>query len=55
MTWATYREVNTLDPIYAFDYPENTVIYSMCESLLWQQPDGTIAPGHHHARRGRTT
>jgi peptide/nickel transport system substrate-binding protein len=45
VTWATYREVNTLDPIYAFDYPENTVIYSMCESLLWQQPDGSIAPG----------
>src|SRR5262245_11868635 len=32
VTWATYREVNTLDPIYAFDYPENTVITSMCES-----------------------
>ena len=42
VTWATYREVNTLDPIYAFDYPENTVIYSMCESLLFQQPDGSI-------------
>jgi peptide/nickel transport system substrate-binding protein len=45
VTWATYREVNNLDPIYAFDYPENTVIYSMCESLLWQQPDGSIKPG----------
>ena len=45
MTWATYREVQTLDPIQAFDYPENTVIYSMCESLLQQQPDGSIKPG----------
>jgi peptide/nickel transport system substrate-binding protein len=45
VTWATYREVNSLDPIYSFDYPENTVIYSMCESLLWQQPDGEIASG----------
>ncbi len=45
ITWATYREINTLDPIYAFDYPENTVLYSMCESLLQQQPDGTITPG----------
>lgn len=45
VTWATYREVNSLDPIYAFDYPENTVIYSMCESLLAQQPDGSITPG----------
>ncbi|HEY5422572.1 MAG TPA: ABC transporter substrate-binding protein, partial [Ilumatobacteraceae bacterium] len=45
VTWATYREVNSLDPIYSFDYPENTVIYSMCESLLSQQPDGSIQPG----------
>jgi peptide/nickel transport system substrate-binding protein len=45
VTWALYREPNTLDPIYAFDYPENTAITSMCESLLLQQPDGTIAPG----------
>ena len=39
LTWATYREVGTLDPIQAFDYPENTVITSMCDSLLQQQPD----------------
>jgi peptide/nickel transport system substrate-binding protein len=45
VTWATYREVQTLDPIQAFDYPENTVITSMCESLLQQQPDGTTKPG----------
>jgi peptide/nickel transport system substrate-binding protein len=45
VTWATYREVQTLDPIQAFDYPENTVIFSMCESLLQQQPDGTTKPG----------
>ena len=45
VTWATYREANTLDPIYAFDYPENTVISAMCESLLLQQPDGSLAPG----------
>ena len=44
-TWAVYREPNTLDPIYAFDYPENTVITSMCEAVLQQQPDGTIGPG----------
>jgi peptide/nickel transport system substrate-binding protein len=45
VTWATYREVGTLDPIQAFDYPENTVITSMCDSLLQQQPDGTYKPG----------
>ncbi|HVP01447.1 MAG TPA: ABC transporter substrate-binding protein [Solirubrobacteraceae bacterium] len=45
VTWATYREVGTLDPGQAFDYPENTVISSMCDSLLQQQPDGTYKPG----------
>ena len=45
VTWATYREIGTLDPIQAFDYPENTVISSMCDSLLQQQPDGSYKPG----------
>jgi peptide/nickel transport system substrate-binding protein len=45
VTWATYREVQTLDPIQAFDYPENTVITSMCDSLLQQQADGSARPG----------
>ena len=37
--------MGTLDPIQAFDYPENTVITSMCDSLLQQQPDGSYKPG----------
>jgi peptide/nickel transport system substrate-binding protein len=45
VTWATYREVQTLDPIQAFDYPENTVITALCDSLLQQQPDGSSKPG----------
>jgi len=45
VTWAVYRPVNSLDPIFAFDYPENTAISLMCESLLLQQPDGAIVPG----------
>jgi peptide/nickel transport system substrate-binding protein len=45
VTWAVYRDVNTLDPIYAFDYPENTAISLMCESLLKQSPNGAIGPG----------
>lgn len=44
-TWALYRNPTTLDPATAFDYPENTVIATLCESLLRQQPDGTVAPG----------
>jgi peptide/nickel transport system substrate-binding protein len=45
VTWAVYRDVNSLDPIFAFDYPENTAISLMCESLLRQAPNGSIGPG----------
>ncbi len=45
VTWAVYRPVNSLDPIFAFDYPENTAISLMCESLLLQAPNGSIGPG----------
>lgn len=45
ITWALYRGVQTLDPIYVFDFPDNTVITSLCESLMRQQPDGTLRPG----------
>src|SRR5262249_49136059 len=45
LTWAVYRDVNSLDPIYAFDYPENTADSLMCESLLRQAPDGALQPG----------
>ena len=44
VTWAVYRDVNSLDPIYAFDYPENTAVSLMCESLLRQAPDGSLSP-----------
>ena len=44
VTWAVYREVGSLDPIYAFDYPENTAVSAMCETLVAQQPDGSTAP-----------
>jgi peptide/nickel transport system substrate-binding protein len=45
VTWATYRDVGTLDPIQAFDYPENTVDTALCDSLLKQNPDGSLAAG----------
>ncbi len=45
ITWGLYREVNSLDPIYAFDYPENTVLSLLCETLLHQNPDGSITSG----------
>jgi peptide/nickel transport system substrate-binding protein len=45
ITWATYRDVGTLDPIQAFDYPENTVDTALCDSLLKQNPDGSLSAG----------
>jgi peptide/nickel transport system substrate-binding protein len=45
VVWAVYRDVNSLDPIYAFDYPENTTDSLLYESLLRQGPDGSIGPG----------
>jgi peptide/nickel transport system substrate-binding protein len=45
VVWAVYRDVNSLDPAFAFDYPENTAISLMCESLLRQEPNGSLAPG----------
>ena len=45
LTWAVYRETQTLDPIQAFDYPENTVDSLLCDALLRQAPDMTIGAG----------
>jgi peptide/nickel transport system substrate-binding protein len=45
VVWGVYRETQSLDPIYAFDYPENTVLSVMCEQLLHQNPDGSITSG----------
>jgi peptide/nickel transport system substrate-binding protein len=45
VVWAVYRDVNSLDPIYAFDYPENTTDSLLYESLLRQRADGSIGPG----------
>jgi peptide/nickel transport system substrate-binding protein len=45
VTWALYRETNSLDPIFAFDYPENTVISALCDTLLRQSPTGVVGAG----------
>jgi peptide/nickel transport system substrate-binding protein len=45
LTWALYRPVVSLDPIQAFDYPENTVISVLCDAIQRQEPDGAIGPG----------
>jgi peptide/nickel transport system substrate-binding protein len=45
IVWGVYRETNSLDPIFAFDYPENTVLFNICEAIQEQQPDGSIKDG----------
>jgi peptide/nickel transport system substrate-binding protein len=44
-TWALYAEPQSLDYAYAFDYPPNTVLSNVCESLLRWNPDLTVSPG----------
>ncbi|MFJ8430673.1 ABC transporter substrate-binding protein [Kitasatospora sp. NPDC094019] len=44
-TWATYAEPPTLDYLQAFDYPQNTVLSNVCESLMRWTPQLTLAPG----------
>ena len=45
VTWVVYRDVTSLDPVYAFGYLENTADLLMRGSLLRQTPDGTVVPG----------
>ncbi|UOQ90266.1 ABC transporter substrate-binding protein [Agromyces endophyticus] len=45
VTWnSTYGELATLDPVKAFNYPENTIISNLCESLFQLQPDFSVEP-----------
>src|SRR5690349_9336723 len=39
-----YGEPASLDPIKAFNYPENTVVANLCEGLMVMEPDFSIAP-----------
>lgn len=44
-SWALYAEPPTLDYISAFDYPQNTILSNVCESLMRWTPQLTMAPG----------
>ncbi|MEU1865870.1 ABC transporter substrate-binding protein [Streptomyces gardneri] len=44
-TWAVYAEPPTLDYTLAFDYPQNTVLANVCESLMRWTPGLTLQPG----------
>ena len=39
-----FGEPASLDPIKAFNYPENTVVANLCEGLMVMEPDYTISP-----------
>jgi peptide/nickel transport system substrate-binding protein len=45
VTWnLPFGEPASLDPIKAFNYPENTVVANLCEGLMVMEPDYTITP-----------
>ena len=44
-TWnLPFGEPASIDPIKAYNYPENTVVANLCEGLMQLQPDYSIAP-----------
>jgi peptide/nickel transport system substrate-binding protein len=45
VVWRTYRDVDSLDPVFSIDFPEYTAVSLMCEALLRQAPDGALEPG----------
>ncbi|WP_053385720.1 ABC transporter substrate-binding protein [Leucobacter japonicus] len=44
-SWALMTEPYSLDPAYAFDYADNTVLANVCESLLRWNSDLSVSPG----------
>ncbi|MFC9292556.1 ABC transporter substrate-binding protein [Streptomyces sp. NPDC057011] len=44
-SWAVYAEPPTLDYTMAFDYPQNTILSNVCESLMRWTPALTTEPG----------
>ena len=44
VTWALYAEPQSLDWVYGYDYPPNTVLANVCESLLRIGPDFAVQP-----------
>ncbi|MGW1335780.1 ABC transporter substrate-binding protein [Streptomyces rubiginosohelvolus] len=44
-SWAVYAEPPTLDYTFAFDYPQNTILSNVCESLMRWTPGLTVEPG----------
>ncbi|MEU8528172.1 MULTISPECIES: ABC transporter substrate-binding protein [Streptomyces] len=44
-SWAVYAEPPTLDYTVAFDYPQNTILSNVCESLMRWTPGLTLEPG----------
>ncbi len=44
-TWSLYAEPFSLAYLYAYDYPPNTVLSNVCESLLRLNSDMSTSPG----------
>jgi peptide/nickel transport system substrate-binding protein len=44
-TWALPFEATSLDPIKSWNYPENTMLANLCESVVHLTPDLRLEPG----------
>ncbi|MGC0422921.1 ABC transporter substrate-binding protein [Embleya sp. AB8] len=45
VSWSLYAEPQTLDYLYAWDFPINTVLANVCEQFLRTTPDLKVEPG----------
>ena len=58
VSWnSTYGELASLDPVKAFNYPENTIVANLCEPLFEMQPDFSVQPNlatDSHTDDGKT-
>ena len=44
VTWSLYAEPQSLDWVYGYDYPPNTVLANLCESLMRIRADFSTVP-----------
>jgi hypothetical protein len=51
-TWALPFEPTSLDPIKSWNYPENTILANLCESVVHLTPDLRLEPGLASTRPG---
>ncbi len=45
VVWSSYTDVVSIDPIYTYNFPDNTALAAMCDSVLRQRNDMSYGDG----------